>query len=64
MGITAMRSRRARVERAKIAEKIGGGLVEIAARGQIHHCGGRVNSRNCSEAEREQRLAGLERCRH
>ena len=25
------------VERAKIAEKIGGGLGEIAARGQIHH---------------------------
>ena len=26
-----------RIERAKIAEKIGGGLIEIAARGQVHH---------------------------
>ena len=52
------------VERAKMAEQIGGGLVEIAALRQIHHRGGGVNSRNCSEAERQQRLAGLERCRH
>src|SRR5581483_12441099 len=30
------------VERAKIAEKIGGGLIEIAARRQIHDGGGFV----------------------
>src|SRR5882757_5783166 len=28
-----------RIERAKIAEKIGGGFIEIAARGQVHHRG-------------------------
>src|SRR6202035_3928451 len=38
-------ARAAQVERAKIAEKIGGGLIEIAARGQIHHRNGRVNPR-------------------
>src|ERR1700694_5616741 len=32
-------ARRPGVEDAKIAEKIGGGLIEIAARGQIHHRG-------------------------
>src|ERR1700682_6654765 len=34
------------IECAKIAEKIGGGLIEIAARRQIHHYGCRVNSRH------------------
>ena len=48
------------VERAKIAEKIGGGLIEIAARGQIHHRGRGVSSRHCVRAERQQRLAGLD----
>src|SRR5258708_11925833 len=46
------------VERTKIAEKIGGGLVEIALRGQIHHRGRRVNSRYRIRAKRQQRLAG------
>ena len=43
-----------------MAEQIGGGLVEIATLRQIHHRGGGVNSRNCSEAERQQCLAGLQ----
>src|SRR5258707_10456322 len=37
-------ARALRIERAKITEKIGGGLIDIAMRGQIHHCGRRVNS--------------------
>src|ERR1700689_649479 len=52
-------ARAAQVERAKIAEKIGGGLIEIAARGQIHHRGGRVNPRHRIRPIRQQRLAGL-----
>src|SRR5258705_13370593 len=48
------------VEGAKIAEKIGGGLVEIAACGQIHHRPRRVNSRHRGGTERQQRLAGLD----
>jgi hypothetical protein len=48
------------IERAKKTEQIGGGLGEVAACRQIHHCGSGVNSRNCSEAEREQCLAGLD----
>ena len=47
-----------------MAEQIGGGLVEIAACRQIQHCGGFVNSRNCSEAKRKQCLAGLEPLSH
>ncbi len=43
-----------------MAEQIGGGLGEVAACRQIHHCGSGVNSRNCSEAEREQCLARLD----
>ena len=43
-----------------MAEQIGGGLVEIATLRQIHHDGRGVNSRNCSEAEREQCFAGLQ----
>src|ERR1700738_2960842 len=39
-------ARAPRVQRPKIAEKIGGGLSEIAMRGQIHHRGRRVNSRH------------------
>src|SRR3981189_2889531 len=39
-------ARAPRVERSKIAEKIGGGLSEIAMRGQIHHRGRGVNSRH------------------
>src|ERR1022692_3279333 len=35
------------VERAKIAEKVGGRFRKIAAGGQIHHYGCRVNSRDC-----------------
>src|SRR5450759_856223 len=53
-------ARAAGVERAKITEKIGGGLIEIAARGQIHHYGCCVNSRYRSGTERQQRLAGLD----
>src|ERR1700688_2165289 len=45
------------VERAKIAEKIGGGLIEIAMRGQIHHRGGRVKPRYRIRPKRQQRLA-------
>src|SRR5258708_17689489 len=48
------------VEAAKIAEKIGGRFREIAARGQIHCYGRRVNSRPRMGAERQQRLAGLD----
>src|ERR1700678_1872094 len=36
-------ARAARVEGAKITEKIGGSLMEIAARRQIHHRAGRVD---------------------
>src|SRR5436190_19826162 len=32
------------IERAKIAEQVGGGLVEIAARGQVHHRGCRLDA--------------------
>src|SRR3981189_1098728 len=39
-------ARSLRVERAKIAEKIGGGLGEVAARGQIQYPGRRVCSRH------------------
>src|SRR5260370_7017956 len=47
------------VEDAKITEKIGGGLIEIAARRQIQHRSGRVNSRHRGGTEGQQRLAGL-----
>src|SRR6202163_3305823 len=50
------------VEGAKIAEKIGGGLGEIAAGGQIHDRGRRVNSRYCICPKRQQRLSCLNRC--
>src|SRR5713226_959666 len=45
------------VEAAKITEKIGGGLIEIAARRQIQHRGRRVNSRHRGGTESQQRLA-------
>src|SRR5258708_14398975 len=41
---------------AKITEKIGGALIEIAARGQIHHYGCRVNSRHATCTHRRQRF--------
>src|ERR1700687_3450432 len=41
-------ARALRIERAKITEKIGGGLREIAMRGQIHHRGRAVCSRHGS----------------
>src|SRR3984893_2903848 len=53
-------ARAPRVEAAKIAEKIGGRLREIAARGQIHCYGCRVTSRHGMGAERQQRLARLD----
>src|SRR4030081_1766338 len=48
------------VEAAKITEKIGGGLIEIAARRQIQHRSRRVNTRYRNRAKRQQRLAGLD----
>src|SRR5258708_7649554 len=47
------------IERAKIAEKMGGGFCKIASRRQIHHCGRRVHSGYRTGPERQQRLAGL-----
>src|SRR4051794_14504074 len=49
-----------RVQRAKIAEKIGGGFIEIAARGQVHQVERRANSRDGAGPERQQYLAALE----
>src|SRR5882762_3506248 len=46
------------VERAKIAEKVGGGLIEIAARGQVHHRGRRLDAGQDARPERQQYLAG------
>src|SRR5258708_3345381 len=60
MAATCEGERAAYVEGAKISEKIGGGLVKIALRGQIHHRGRRVNSRHRIRAKRQQRFAGLD----
>src|SRR3954453_9639279 len=46
------------VERAKIAEKIGGGFVEIAARREVHHRGRRLDARQGARPERQQSFAG------
>src|SRR5882757_4213565 len=48
------RARAPGIERAKITEKIGGSLNEIAARGQIHHGSHRVNSHNRIRPKRQQ----------
>src|SRR3981081_1484499 len=53
-------ARAAHVERAKITEKMGGGLIDIAPSGQIHHRGRSLHARHRSGAERQQRLAGLD----
>src|SRR6202035_1918510 len=46
-----------RVEGAKIAEKMGGGLRESGLRGQIHHRGREVCPRHRARPDRQQRLA-------
>src|SRR3982074_1539900 len=53
-------ARAPRVERSKIAEKIGGGLSEIAMRGQIHHCGRGVKFPVHPCTELHYALAGLD----
>src|SRR5450631_1903448 len=47
------------VEGAKITEKMGGGLIDIAPRRQIHDRRGSLHSGHRGGAERQQRLAGL-----
>ena len=49
--------RAAGIEGAKIAEKIGGGLPEIAALGQVHHGGRGLAAGESGRAEGQQGLA-------
>ena len=48
------------VECAKIAEKMGRGLIDIAPSGQIHHRGPSLHARHRGGPERQQRFAGLD----